>query len=282
LTLALLFDHYACGEDRKMGFENVGKVWSLASFAEMLSSIDPPVWCDSVTMHHTAAPSLVQRPSGFQVQHIKNIENFYRVEYGWHTGPHLFVDDRQIWGMCDLRKKGIHAASFNKRSIGIEVLGNYDVEDPKSARGLACWQTAAGAAGLVLNWLGVNASSATVLFHRDDPLTSKSCPGKKVDSDWVISLIGKDPVVEIENTPKPPILSIKLKNDELRYTGTGWFALGSAYLIAKGESFSIIRDKLKRKGGSFYYDGVLLEDAFYDKETAKTWISVRDLENLSI
>lgn len=121
-----------------MGFENTGRVWTVASLASYLAELRKPDWCDSVTLHHTGAPSLAQRPNGFTAQHLRNIEHYYRVTKGWSSAPHLFVDEDQLWGMCDFRKKGVHAVSFNSRSIGIEVLGEYDTENPLSGRGAAC------------------------------------------------------------------------------------------------------------------------------------------------
>ena len=75
-------------------------------------------------MHHTAAPSLAQRPRGLTIQHIRNIQNYYQSQLGWSSGPHLFIDDDQIFGMSSLERRGIHAVSFNRTHIGIEVLGN--------------------------------------------------------------------------------------------------------------------------------------------------------------
>ena len=49
-------------------------------------------------------------------------DRLYKNTLGWSAGPHLFTDEDQIWGMCDFSKKGVHAVSFNKRAIGIEVL----------------------------------------------------------------------------------------------------------------------------------------------------------------
>ncbi|MFZ5450457.1 MAG: peptidoglycan recognition family protein [Thermodesulfobacteriota bacterium] len=171
-----------------MGFENVGRVWTKDSFTQYLSTIDQPEWCVAITLHHTGIPSLADRPNGFTVTHIENIRDYY-IKIGWSAGPHLFIDEDQIFGMCDLRKKGIHAKSFNKMAIGIEVLGNYESEDPKNGRGLECWQTAAAAARSLLNWLDLEADEETILFHRDDPKTDKTCPGTKVTKDWVLELI---------------------------------------------------------------------------------------------
>lgn len=178
-----------------MGFENVGTVWTPAELRTHLGKLQKPAWCKSITFHHTGAPSLEQRPKGFTAQHIKNIQSYYqtpnkKAKKGvWKSGPHLFIDDDQCWGMCDFRQFGTHARSFNSNSIGIEVLGNYDVEAPNVGRGLACWQTAAAAGQILLEWLGLEASQLTVKFHRDDPKTTKTCPGKKVEKFWVLELM---------------------------------------------------------------------------------------------
>jgi len=172
-----------------MGYENVGRVWTPESLGQYLATIDKPDWCEAITLHHTADPSLADRPKGFTIRHIENIRDYYINKKGWSAGPHLFIDEDQIFGMCDLRKNGVHAISFNSYAIGIEVLGNYDSEDPKSDRGLACWQTAAAAVRVLLPWLGFDANLETILFHRDDEETDKSCPGTLVEKDWVLSLI---------------------------------------------------------------------------------------------
>lgn len=172
-----------------MSFSNVGQVWSPATFSEYLRGKKPPLWATSITLHHTASPSLEQRPLGFTAQHIRNIQHYYQRTLGWTKGPHFFIDEDQIWGMTPPTMQGIHAKSFNSSSIGIEVLGNYDSEDPNSARGKLCWQTTALASKILLDWIGVSPNPRTVLFHRDDPKTSKTCPGTKVKKDTVIALI---------------------------------------------------------------------------------------------
>lgn len=263
-----------------MGFENTGRVWTVESLASYLAEIKKPDWCDSVTLHHTGAPSLAQRPVGLTAQHLRNIEHFYRVTKGWSSAPHLFVDEDQLWGMCDFRKKGVHAVSFNGRSVGIEVLGNYDVEDARSGRGLACWRNAAAATKVVLDWLGKSAGPRTVFFHRDDPTTSKSCPGTRVEKPWVLSLIGQP--VRPEPAEPRPTPSVALAGDELRLEGIHWVAPVRVFLAKKGVGEQQIRERLKKRGKYFYYGEELLEDAFYDKETEATWASLHELESLRV
>lgn len=130
---------------------------------------------------------------------MRNIRHFYEVEKGWSAGPHLFVDEDQYFGMTPFSDRGVHAVSFNGTSVGIEVLGNYDEEDPLTGRGLACWKNAAAAGAAVLARLGVPISKASVKFHRDDPRTSKSCPGRRVTKEWLIGLM------EGSESPSPDI-----------------------------------------------------------------------------
>ena len=149
-----------------MGFELVGQAWDVEAFQGYISDINLS-WADSVTVHHTAAPSLAQRPDGFKIQHIKNIQSFYE-GLGWSSGPHLFVDD-QVFGMSSLWRRGIHARSFNSHSIGIEMLGNYDHESPSSGRGLDVIETTAQVVAALLKRMKLLATDKTILFHRDDP-----------------------------------------------------------------------------------------------------------------
>ena len=171
-----------------MGYELVGKVWNVPAFEEYLTKVDMS-WADSVCVHHTASPSLAQRPDGWTIQHMFNLEDYYKNKLGWSTGPHLFTDEEEIYGMSSLWRRGVHAKSFNRRSISIECLGNYDEEDPRSGRGLACMRNTALCVGLILDAMGLPANGNTVLFHRDDPWTDKTCPGSKVDKEWFLSLI---------------------------------------------------------------------------------------------
>lgn len=178
-----------------MGYENVGRVWTPAELKTYLATLEKPAWATSITFHHTGVPSLEQRPRGFLPNHLTNLKSYYE-GLGWSAGPHLFVDEDQCWGMCDFLAHGVHAKSFNASSIGIEVLGNYDVESPTTGRGAQCWQTAAGAGNALLGWLGLQPSEITVKFHRDDPKTDKTCPGNLVQKTWVIDQINAAAAVE--------------------------------------------------------------------------------------
>ena len=198
-----------------MGYELVRKVWTSAQFKDYFQGVNTR-WASSVTMHHTYSPSLEQRPVGLLKRHMDNLKYFYKVKLGWSRGPHLFVDDDEILGMSSLYRSGTHARSFNKTSIGIEVLGNYDDEDPLTGRGLACWTTAAKLVGVILNKTGLSPSGTSIKFHRDDPKTSKTCPGTKVTKAWFVEMVIKEMEDEkndanLTNTQRITIIEDHLK-----------------------------------------------------------------------
>ncbi|UCV15021.1 peptidoglycan recognition protein family protein [Quatrionicoccus australiensis] len=268
-----------------MAYENVGLVWTPDSLVEYLASIEPPAWCRAITLHHTGAPSLAQRPRGFLLQHIRNLRDFYQNEKHWSAGPHLFIDDDEIFGMCDLQKKGVHAVSFNSSALGIEVLGDYDTEDPLSGRGLACWQTAAASCSALSSWLGLKVNAESILFHRDDPTTRKSCPGSKVKKDWFLKLIktsGANPIPTGE-TGKP---DVGMPWEQWTFRGERWCVPAYAFLLAHGMKSKDIVARLKSAGGLFFFASEQLEGAFFAgkdsnlKPNQCTWAPARELLEL--
>jgi hypothetical protein len=250
-----------------MSYNNVGKVWTLDSFGEYLKTIKPPSWAKAVCLHHTASPSLAQRPKGWAIQNIINMREFYK-GMGWRSGPHLFTDEDQIFGMTPLTETGVHARSFNRSAIGIEALGYYSKgqEDPKSGRGLQVWLNTADITKRLLNWLGLPVNDKTVLFHRDDPRTSKDCPGSQVSKDWILSLINQRPIQnkECQCGEETPKTFVKVY-DELKN---------------KGYSDSEIRKNLRRSGKDFFWLDDHLEFAYYDTKLGATMAPSSELANI--
>jgi hypothetical protein len=265
-----------------MGFDNVGRIWTPESLQQYLSILARPDWCRSVTLHHCGAPSLEQRPTGLTIRHIENIRDFY-IAKSWRSGPHLCVDDDQLFGMSDLRQRGVHAVSFNASSIGIEVLGDYDREDPMSGRGLACWRTAAAASRILLDWLGLEANERTVHFHRDDPKTNKTCPGRKVSKEWVLSMIST-PIAAIDTSTDTPDVGMPWTQWEIR--GEQWCVPVLEFLAAAGMSTADVIAKLASRNGMFYYGSELLEGAYWVAPGSTTvpngctWAPARELLEL--
>lgn len=144
-----------------------------------------PNWARGITVHHTGIPNLGQRPAGFLASHVANLKSHYYQSLGWSGCPHFFVDDKEHGWISmapeqSLRRRGVHAVSFNRTHIGIEMLGNFDEDRPDVGRGekvLRNSQSLCAALCREMEWDPERA----INFHRDDPRTSKSCPGRKVD-----------------------------------------------------------------------------------------------------
>jgi hypothetical protein len=137
-----------------------------------------------IVLHNTAIPSLAQRPDGLTEQHIRNLESFYRDNQKWSAGPHLFIDDKQIWVFTPLTMSGVHSPTWNKIALGIEMLGDYETESFSSGRGLAVRRNAVSAIATISAVLGIDPQ--TMKLHFEDPGTTHKCPGKNVDKAEVI------------------------------------------------------------------------------------------------
>lgn len=251
-----------------MSFSNLNKVWTPDTLSLYLSKIKAPEWATKICMHHTASPSLAQRPKGFTMQHIENIKSFYENDLKWNRGPHLFVDEDQLFGMTPFSVKGIHAPSFNSNAIGIEVLGDYDREDPKSGRGLQCWENAANSVRVLAKWLNIPINSDTIVFHRECAVTKrttkKSCPGTKISKEWFISLTNVD---------------IKPKETDIK-DGKVFVSVVKYLTEEKQVSYKDAVTKLKKSGNVFLYDGHLLEFAHYDAATQSTIAPKSEIDDI--
>jgi hypothetical protein len=160
-----------------MAWPVVGRSFSPAEFDEYVSGLrwDGPFKPTFIALHNTAAPSLAQRPDGLTRQHIANLENYYKRQ-GWNGGPHLFIDDRQIWVFNDLTKRGTHSPSWNATAIGIEMLGDYERESFCEGRGRKVRDNTIAAVASLNKALGFSADAFK--FHIEDKRSDHACPGK--------------------------------------------------------------------------------------------------------
>lgn len=157
----------------------VGEAFTSDSFDSYCHNLSWTAWRPSfITLHNTAAPSLAQRPTGFTRTHIKNLETYYRDQKGWKAGPHLFIDDKRVWIFTPLTISGVHSPSWNKTSIGVEMLGNYASEAFDSGRGLAVRRNTVAALATLHAILGLD--PRTLRLHKEDKLTTHACPGSNV------------------------------------------------------------------------------------------------------
>jgi GH24 family phage-related lysozyme (muramidase) len=169
--------------------------FSAAEFKEYVATLKWDKWKPKgVCLHHTGSPSLAQwkatpvpgnpNPTMQQreAQRMKNLEHYYKNQQKWSAGPHLFIGER-IWLGTPLTVQGVHAVSFNATHIGIEMAGNYDIEH---LEGDVRTNTIA-ALKILHEALGI--SPDTLKFHRDDPKTTKTCPGKNIVKADIIAAV---------------------------------------------------------------------------------------------
>lgn len=265
-----------------MAIPNVGKCFpTAAGFLSYLEGIQFGAWRPRfVTMHHTGAPDL-KTWRGWQTrakpvsdeQWLKNLAVYYgNPPLGWSAGPHFFFTPNNFCVLSPPTARGVHAVSFNAMSWGVECVGDFDREPfdgavrDKYVEGLACLHIAAG---LQLEPFDVKVRG--LHFHRDDPKTSKTCPGTKVLKPVLTKLVqakmdamtGGDHPAEQEtevpvksnsigtvNSPddlnvrasasaKSPVVKSLKNGDFVMITGevmngeTKWFAVDGGFVSAK-------------------------------------------------
>ncbi len=166
----------------------VGKSFSPKDFTDYCHTLQFGIWRPSfIVLHNTAKPSLADRPHGLSQEHIRNLEAYYRDTQHWSAGPHLFIDDHQIWAFTPLTSKGVHSPSWNSISWGVEMLGDYATESFSSERGQAVHQNAVKALATLHSLLGL--APSTLRLHKEDPKTTHDCPGKNVQKNPLIAEI---------------------------------------------------------------------------------------------
>lgn len=183
-----------------MAIPNVGKCFPTAEgFLTYLESLQFGAWRPRfVTMHHTGAPDLATwrgwqtraRPVSDE-QWLKNLAAYYGAPpLGWSAGPHFFFTPKNFCVLSPPTSRGVHAVSFNAMSWGVECVGDFDREKfdgpvrDKYVEGLACLHIATG-----LQLAPFQKGARGLHFHRDDPRTSKTCPGKGVDKTALVKLV---------------------------------------------------------------------------------------------
>ena len=166
----------------------VDQAFTPEAFDRYCHTLQWTTWRPSfIVLHNTQIPSLASRPQGLTLDHIRGLAEFYRDTQGWRAGPHLFVDDRQIWVFTPLTVSGTHSPSWNKLALGVEMLGDYDTESFTEGRGLAVRRNAIAAIASLCGVLGIDPQ--TLRLHREDPLTTHACPGRQVKKLEIIQAV---------------------------------------------------------------------------------------------
>lgn len=111
---------------------NVDFVWDgrqlrdMAAFDSYLSTLGKrgPAWVKGIVIHHTEG----FRASWNGKVDMPSLMATYKAKPNWTAGPHLFNAPDGIWVGTPPNQVGIHAGDWNARTLGIEIVGNYDRE----------------------------------------------------------------------------------------------------------------------------------------------------------
>ena len=143
-----------------------------------------PLAPSRVVLHHTAVPTVDQWRGRTS---MLGMQGYYK-GLGWPAAPHIYVAPDGIWLATPMSRVGVHANSGNSGydakgrlawySIGVEVVGDYDLARPTGA----VWSNSLAVLGGLLKRLGLGVNA--IHFHREYNQL-KSCPGRAVQLDWV-------------------------------------------------------------------------------------------------
>lgn len=139
-----------------------------------------------VVLHNTAEPTLANWGDVSATMRMKGLAAYYRDEMGWGAGPHFFVSPDNIFPFSPLNHPGVHSPSWNGVAIGVEMVGDYNVEDFNSGSGLKVQELTLSLLTELYRQFGCD--SNTLKFHKFDPKTThKGCPGRYVSYNGVLS-----------------------------------------------------------------------------------------------
>ena len=116
---------------------------------------------NSIVIHHS------QNRKNF-----KEIKNLHINEYKQDDIGYHFVVDKQgnILNGRDIRKIGAHVYNHNKNSIGICLIGNFDIQIPNKEQINSLLK--------LIKELKSKYDIEEIKMHREFPNVSKTCPGK--------------------------------------------------------------------------------------------------------
>jgi N-acetylmuramoyl-L-alanine amidase len=157
-------------------------------------------WCKFITLHNTSEPSLARwahnRLKYSPVELMRNMESSWRALH-WHTGPHYCIvpePDGPIFELSDPSAPGVHASCFNSRSIGIEMVGEYNLEDWHTGPGAIVRDAAIYLVAALHKALNLLPSpyvynQTGLHFHKFCVRDQHDCPGKGVVYNEVVDAV---------------------------------------------------------------------------------------------
>lgn len=157
--------------------EIIGRGFTPSEFKDYVATLQFASWKPKfIVLHSTQVPNLTQWHKGSAEKRLKALAIMFGSQFGWSRGPHLFIDDEKIWVFSPLTQPGTHTPSWNKVSIGIDMVGDYDRKPlDEHVR-----DNTVAAVAILDSFLKLKPES--IKFHNEDPITThRNCPGRYVD-----------------------------------------------------------------------------------------------------
>ena len=150
------------------------------------------------TLHNTGDPSLARwKRYGATPQERwgANLNNYFQ-GMGWHAGPHFVCCPDYIWYLSDLAEDGVSVSCWNHSTVGIEMVGDYEVgsDDFTTGDGARVRDNAVFLLAVLCRKFGwriddyVQGASG-LHFHKECPQDHHACPGSKVSKSSIIQLV---------------------------------------------------------------------------------------------
>lgn len=160
----------------------LGKIVTRKEFIEIvdsLPSIPRKGKVDKIILHHTWSPTIADFKRISDYRHwFDVIDRFHKrkgyKKFGYHV---LIFPDGIIALGRHLSDVGAHTVGQNANSVGVCMLGNFDVELPEPEQ----WSSTKVVLAKLLSAYGLKPKD--IYFHRD--FASKTCPGTKIDKEYV-------------------------------------------------------------------------------------------------
>jgi hypothetical protein len=158
------------GRARSMAFEwDTIHYPTLSAYRMALLPFPKPSWIGGITIHHTYRPTQAQWRGARSMEALRR---FY-IAKGWSAGPHLFLAPDGIWSATPLAVPGVHAGRCNSDHIGIEIVGDFDLQP----WGAVLSERVYSLLALLCQWGGIPVEK--IQGHREC-LHNKSCPGAAI------------------------------------------------------------------------------------------------------
>ena len=144
------------------------------------------------TLHNTGVPSLAQwLAMGATPQERWGASlNAYYKGLGWHSGVHLVCCPDYIWNLCDLEADGVSVSCWNHLTLGIEMVGNYELggDDFETGEGAKVRDNAVFVLAALCEKFGWDIAD-TLHFHRECVHDHHACPGSRVAKPDIIQRV---------------------------------------------------------------------------------------------